>query len=66
MAIVERLKKESMYELSAKKKIAVVERWPLVEVQLYFRPWVIQSNIHYNTDYLFTYSQSLLNNVNVL
>ena len=23
------------------KKVAVVERWLLVEVQLYFRPWVI-------------------------
>ena len=35
MAVVERFKQESMYGLSAKKKIAVVESWPLVEVRLY-------------------------------
>ena len=32
--IVERLKQESMYGLSA-KKMAVVERWPLLEVRLH-------------------------------
>ena len=31
VAVVERLKQESMYGLSI-KKVAVVERWPLVEV----------------------------------
>ena len=36
VAVVERLKKEWMYGLSAKKKkMAVVDRWPLVEVRLY-------------------------------
>ena len=35
MAIVERFKQESMYGVSA-QKVAVVERWPLVEVRLYF------------------------------
>ena len=34
VAVVERLKQELMYGLSA-KKMAVVERWPLVEVRLY-------------------------------
>ena len=34
-AFVERFKQESMYGLSA-KKVAVVERWPLVE----FRPYL--------------------------
>ena len=34
LAVVERLKNEWMYGLSA-KKMAVLERWPLVEVQLY-------------------------------
>ena len=34
MAVVERLKQESMYGLSA-KKMAILERWPLVELQLY-------------------------------
>ena len=29
MAIVERFKQESMYGLSAKKIVAVVERWPI-------------------------------------
>ena len=33
MAVVERFKQESMYGLFA-KKVAVVERWPLVEVRL--------------------------------
>ena len=37
----ERFKQDSMYRLSAKKsghyrKVAIVERWPLVEVRLYF------------------------------
>ena len=31
MAIVERLKHEPMYGLSAPQKVAVVERWPFVE-----------------------------------
>ena len=35
VAVVERLKQELMYGLSAKKKMSVVERWPLVEVRLY-------------------------------
>ena len=35
VAVVERLKQESMYGLSAKKKMAVVERWPLLEVRLH-------------------------------
>ena len=35
MAIVERLKQESMYGVSA-QKVAVVERWPFVDVRLYF------------------------------
>ena len=35
LAIVERFKQESMYGLSA-EKVAVVERWPLVEVWLYY------------------------------
>ena len=34
VAVVERLKQESMYGLSA-KKMAVVERWPLLEVRLH-------------------------------
>ena len=34
VAVVERFKQESMYGLSA-KIVAVVERWPLVEVRLY-------------------------------
>ena len=34
VAVEERFKQESMYGLSA-KKVAVVERWPLVEVRLY-------------------------------
>ena len=33
--LVERFKQESVYGLST-KKVAVVERWPLVEVGLYF------------------------------
>ena len=37
VAVVERDKQESMYGLSAgTKKVAVVERWPLVEVRLYY------------------------------
>ena len=32
VAVVERLKQESMYRLSAKKKMAVVEKWPLVAI----------------------------------
>ena len=37
----ERFKQDSMYRLSAKKsghyrKVAILERWPLVEVRLYF------------------------------
>ena len=35
VAIVERFKQEPMYGLSV-KKVAVVERWSLVEVELYF------------------------------
>ena len=35
VAIVEGFKQESMCGLSA-KKAAVVERWPLVEVRLYY------------------------------
>ena len=35
MAVVERVKQELMYGLSAgTKKVAVIERWPLVEVRL--------------------------------
>ena len=35
MAVVERFKQEPMYGLSAgTKKVAVVERWPLVRVRL--------------------------------
>ena len=34
VAVVERLKQESMYGLSA-KKMAVVERWPLLEARLH-------------------------------
>ena len=33
MTVVERFKQESMYGLSA-RNVAVVERWPLVEVRL--------------------------------
>ena len=43
VAVVERFKQELMYGLSAGTKksgrcreVAVVERWPLVEVRLYF------------------------------
>ena len=43
MAVVERFKQELMYGLSAGTKksgrcreVAVVERWPLVEVRLYW------------------------------
>ena len=43
MAVVERFKQEVMYGLSSGTKkggrcreVAVVERWPLVEVRLYF------------------------------
>ena len=35
VAIVEGFKQESMYGVSA-QKVAVVERWPLVDVRLYF------------------------------
>ena len=36
MAVVERFRQESTYGLSAgTKKVALVERWPLVEVRLY-------------------------------
>ena len=36
VAVVERFKQELMYGLSAgTKNVAVVERWPLVEVRLY-------------------------------
>ena len=36
VVVVERFKQELMYGLSAgTKKVAVVERWPLVEVRLY-------------------------------
>ena len=35
VAIVEGFKLESMYGVSA-QKVAVVERWPLVDVRLYF------------------------------
>ena len=34
VTVVERLKQESMHGLSAKKTVAVVERWPLVEVRI--------------------------------
>ena len=44
MAVVERFKQELMYGLSAGTKksgrcreVAIVERWPLVEVRLYVR-----------------------------
>ena len=37
VAVVERFKQESVYRLSTGiKGVAVVERWPLVEVRLYF------------------------------
>jgi len=37
VAVVERVKQESMYELSARpKKVAVVEKWSFVEVRLYY------------------------------
>ena len=36
MAVVERIKQESIYGLSA-KRVVVVERWPLVEVRLKVR-----------------------------
>ena len=35
VAIVEGFKQESMYGVSP-QKVAVVERWPLVDVRLYF------------------------------
>ena len=35
--VVERFKQESVYGLST-KKVTLVERWPLVEVGLYFSP----------------------------
>ena len=35
VAIVERFEPESMYGLSAKKRVTIVEGWPLVQVQLY-------------------------------
>ena len=36
VAVVERFKEESMYGLSAGiRKVADVERWPLLEVRLY-------------------------------
>ena len=34
VAVVERLKQEWLYGLSAETKMAVVERWPLVEIRL--------------------------------
>ena len=37
VAIVERLKQESMYGLSAQKNGRNVERWSLVEVRLYHK-----------------------------
>ena len=38
VAVVERFKQERIYGLSAgTKNVAVVERWPLVEVRLYYR-----------------------------
>ena len=37
VAVLERFKQELMYGLSARtKKVAVIERWPLVEVRLYY------------------------------
>ena len=37
VAVVERFKQESMYGLCRdKKKVADVERWPLLEVRLYY------------------------------
>ena len=38
VAVVERFKQESMYGLSARpgqKKVAIAERWPLLEARLY-------------------------------
>ena len=40
---VGRLKHEWMYGLST-KKMAIAERWPLVEVQLFYSPLFIQSS----------------------
>ena len=42
VAVVERFKQELMYGLSAgTKKVAAVERWPLVEVRLYLYPALV-------------------------
>ena len=57
VAVVERFKQELMYGLSAGTKkcgrcreVAVVERWPLVEVQLYLENVFNKNN--YNKDFV--------------
>ena len=44
MTVVERFKEDSMYGLSA-RNVAVVERWPLVEVRLYTKGYFFLSKI---------------------
>ena len=53
MAVAERFKQEIMYGLSAGTKksgrcreVAVVERWPLVEVRLYIYIYTKRGNIY--------------------
>ena len=45
VTVVERLKQEWMHGLSAKKTVAVVERWPLVEVRITVS-WISYSCLH--------------------
>ena len=45
LTVVERFKQESMCGLLAKKKMAVLERWPLVEVRLYILMVVTEPSI---------------------
>ena len=44
MTVVERFKEDSMYALSA-RNVAVVERWPLVEVRLYTKGYFFLSKM---------------------
>ena len=45
VTVVERLKQEWMHGLSAKKTVAAVERWPLVEVRITVS-WISYSCLH--------------------
>ena len=64
MAVVERFKQESMYGLSAKnsgrcKEVAIVERWPLLEVRLYLKK--VSDHGHENKLKIIKWSLTFLN-----